>query len=594
VNLHQRSEPFGLPGISVPAVVGAQAASPRLRSRVCRYHPITLTDTAATKNVLVAVAWPYASGSRHLGHLGGAYLPSDVFARYQRAVGNRVLMVSGSDVHGTPITVRADEEGVSPAEIVDRYHSEIEQNWKDLGFTFDLYTTTGTDTHREVAQDFFMRLLDNGYLYRKTTEQFYDEEVGRFLPDRYVEGTCPHCDSTGARGDQCDNCGRTLDPIDLVNPRSKLSDTTPVLEETEHFYWKLSEFQEPLLEWLRTREGWRPHVGNFAIGMVDDGLHDRAFTRDLEWGIPLPIDDLGDGKSIYVWWEAVMGYLSAAKEWARLRGEPDAWKDWWENPDAESYYFIGKDNIPFHAVYWPALLMGYGGLNLPTDVPANQFITFGGEKGSASRGVGRSISWYTDHFEPDSLRYAVAINFPETNDTDMSEDGMVRRVNDELVATWGNLVNRVVSMTGRYFDGVVQERAALDPQDEALLASADETLEEVGQLISEVKLRGGLQRAMIGAQTVNAYLNEREPWKTAKSDLDRTGTTLAVAIDAIAGIAVALYPYLPFTTVQLLEALSVEMGERGPSWSRPSIPAGTKLGELGPLYAKMEPFEDDD
>ena len=561
---------------------------------MCRYHPITLTDTAATKNVLVAVAWPYASGSRHLGHLGGAYLPSDVFARYQRAVGNRVLMVSGSDVHGTPITVRADEEGVSPAEIVDRYHSEIEQNWKDLGFTFDLYTTTGTDTHREVAQDFFMRLLDNGYLYRKTTEQFYDEEVGRFLPDRYVEGTCPHCDSTGARGDQCDNCGRTLDPIDLVNPRSKLSDTTPVLEETEHFYWKLSEFQEPLLEWLRTREGWRPHVGNFAIGMVDDGLHDRAFTRDLEWGIPLPIDDLGDGKSIYVWWEAVMGYLSAAKEWARLRGEPDAWKDWWENPDAESYYFIGKDNIPFHAVYWPALLMGYGGLNLPTDVPANQFITFGGEKGSASRGVGRSISWYTDHFEPDSLRYAVAINFPETNDTDMSEDGMVRRVNDELVATWGNLVNRVVSMTGRYFDGVVQERAALDPQDEALLASADETLEEVGQLISEVKLRGGLQRAMIGAQTVNAYLNEREPWKTAKSDLDRTGTTLAVAIDAIAGIAVALYPYLPFTTVQLLEALSVEMGERGPSWSRPSIPAGTKLGELGPLYAKMEPFEDDD
>ncbi|MGB5532620.1 MAG: class I tRNA ligase family protein, partial [Acidimicrobiia bacterium] len=258
-----------------------------------------MSDTRQPKNVLVAVAWPYASGSRHLGHLGGAYLPPDVFARYQRAIGHRVLMVSGSDVHGTPITVRADEEGVSPAEIVDRYHNEIDQNWKDLGFTYDLYTTTGTDTHREVAQDFFIRLLDNGYLYRKTTAQFFDEEVGRFLPDRYVEGTCPHCGYSDARGDQCDNCGRTLDPVDLVEPRSKLSATKPVLRETEHFYWKLSEFQEPLLEWLRTRKGWRPHVVNFAIGMVDDGLHDRAFTRDLEWGIPLPIDDLGEGKSIY-------------------------------------------------------------------------------------------------------------------------------------------------------------------------------------------------------------------------------------------------------------------------------------------------------
>jgi len=559
-----------------------------------RYHRTTVTDTNIPKNILVAVAWPYASGPRHLGHLGGAYLPPDVFARYHRAIGNKVLMASGSDVHGTPITVRANEEGVSPAEIVDRYHSEIVQNWKDLGLAYDLYTTTGTDTHREVAQDFFMRLLDNGYMYRKTTEQFYDGKVGQFLPDRYVEGTCPHCGYLDARGDQCDDCGRTLDPIDLIDPRSKLSDATPVLRETEHYYWKLSEFQEPLLEWLQSREGWRPHVINFAIGMVEDGLHDRAFTRDLEWGIPLPVDDLGPGKSIYVWWEAVMGYLSAAKEWARLRGEPDAWRDWWENPDAESYYFVGKDNIPFHAVYWPALLMGYGGLELPTDVPANQFITFKGEQGSTSRGVGRSISWYVDHFEPDALRYAVAINFPENNDTDLSDDGMIRRINGELVATWGNLVNRVVAMTGRYFDGVIQEQVDLSEQDDALIASVDETLAEVGQLISDVKLRAGLKRAMAGAQTVNVYLNEQEPWKTAKTDLVRTGTTLSVAIDAIAGIAVALYPYLPFTTVKLLEAFSVPMGEHGPAWERPAIPAGTELGELGPLYAKMEPFTDDE
>jgi methionyl-tRNA synthetase len=335
-------------------------------------------------------------------------------------------------------------------------------------------------------------------------------------------------------------------------------------------------------------------VINFAIGMVEDGLHDRAFTRDLAWGIPLPVDDLGPGKSIYVWWEAVMGYLSAAKEWARLRGEPDAWRDWWENPDAESYYFIGKDNIPFHAVYWPALLMGYGGLDLPTDVPANQFITFRGEKGSASRGIGRSISWYIEHFEPDALRYAVAINFPENNDTDISDEDMIRRVNDELVATWGNLVNRVVSMNGRYFDGVVQDRSDMDDEDEALLASVDATLAEVGDLISEVKLRAGLQRAMAGAQAVNVYLNERAPWKTAKTDLVRTGTTLSVAIEAITGIAVALSPYLPFTTAKVFEACAVPTGEHGPAWTRPAVASGTKLGELGPLYAKMEPFGEDE
>ncbi len=586
--------PIGHLTASVPASQAPSSKTPEPQFGEHRYHPTTVTDTQQPKNILVAVAWPYASGSRHLGHLGGAYLPPDIFARYHRSIGNRVLMVSGSDVHGTPITVRADEEGVTPAEIVERYHGEIEQNWKDLGFTYDLYTTTGTEMHHRVGQDFFMRLLENGYLYRKTTEQFFDEEVGRFLPDRYVEGTCPHCGYPDARGDQCDNCSRTLDPIDLIDPRSKLSSTAPVLRETEHYYWKLSAFQEPLLEWLRTREGWRPHVINFAIGMVEEGLHDRSFTRDLDWGIPLPVDDLGPGKSIYVWWEAVMGYLSAAKEWARLRGEPDAWKDWWENPDAESYYFIGKDNIPFHAVYWPALLMGYGGLDLPTDVPANQFITFRGEKGSASRGVGRSISWYIDRFEPDALRYAVAINFPENNDTDISDEDMIRRVNDELVATWGNLVNRVVSMTGRYFDGVVQEQVDLDEHDEALLASVDETLSEVGDLITGVKLRAGLQRAMVGAQAVNVYLSEREPWKTAKTDLARTGTTLAVAVEAIAGTAVALYPYLPFTTVEVLEAFSVPMGEHGPSWGLPEVPAGTRIGELGPLYAKMEPFGEDE
>ena len=544
-----------------------------------------------SRKILVAVAWPYATGSLHLGHIAGAYLPPDIFARYHRAVGNDVLMVSGSDTHGTPITVKADAEGITPQEVIDRYHPLFLEYWERLGIAFDLFTTTDTPTHHLVAQNFFMRLLENGYLYRKVVEQFYDEEVGRFLPDRYIEGTCPHCGYVHARGDQCDNCGRTLDPTDLIDPKSKQSGVVPVLRETEHYYWKLSAFSEPMLDWLKGRHGWRPHVVNFAIGMVEDGLHDRAFTRDLDWGIALPVEDLGPGKSIYVWWEAVMGYFSAPQEWAALQGTPEAWRDWWENPDAETYYFVGKDNIPFHAVYWPALLMGHGGLNLPTNVPANQYVTFGGHKASKSMGVGRALEWYLDHFEPDALRYAIAINFPESNDTDLYDDEMARRINDELVATWGNLVNRVVAMTDRYFAGEVPEPGDLDDVDRAILDSRSETLAEVGELIEAAKLRAGLQRAMAAAQAVNVYLNELEPWKTAKTDMTRTGTTLWVGLNAICSIAVALYPYLPFTAPVVLGA----MGHEGPvSWSLRDVAAGTTLGALGPLYAKVELSEDYD
>lgn len=545
----------------------------------------------ASKKILVAVAWPYATGSLHVGHIAGAYLPPDVFARYHRAVGNDVLMVSGSDTHGTPITVKADEEGVPPAEIVARYHPRFLQYWDRLGISFDLFTTTDTRTHHAVAQAFFMRLLENGHLYRKTVDQFYDEEVGRFLPDRYIEGTCPHCGYDGARGDQCDNCGRTLDPTDLVDPRSTQSGTTPVLRQTEHYYWALSRFQQPLLDWLRSRRGWRPHVVNFAIGMVEEGLHDRAFTRDLDWGIPLPVEDLGPGKSIYVWWEAVMGYFSAPQEWAMLQGEPDKWREWWQNPEAESYYFVGKDNIPFHAVYWPALLMGHGDLDLPTDVPANQYVLFGGRKASKSMGVGRPLEWYLDHFEPDALRYAIAVNFPETNDTELYDDEMVRRVNDELVANWGNLVNRVTSMIGRYFDGVVPEPGDRDPVDTALLEGAVAALDDVGSSIEAVRLRAGLQRAMAAAQEINAYLSERAPWKTAADDPVRTATTLWVAINAVAVVAISLSPYLPFTTPRVLGALGVEGELR---WEAPRVEPGTLLGALPPLFTKVELPADDE
>ncbi len=540
------------------------------------------------KKVLVAVAWPYAQGPLHLGHLAGANLPADIYARFRRSVGDDVIMVSGSDVHGTPITVKADELGISPDEVVARYHGEFLDAWDVMDIQWDLYTTTGTETHKRVAQEFFLRLLENGYLYIDTAEQYFDEQEGRFLPDRYVEGTCPHCGYEDARGDQCDNCGKTLDPLDLIHPRSKLSGTTPVLRSTDHYYWRLSAFEEPLLEWLKTREGWRPHVVNFAIGMVSDGLHDRAFTRDLDWGIPLPVDDLGPGKSIYVWWEAVMGYLSAPQEWAAIHGDPDAWKAWWEDPDAESYYFLGKDNVPFHAIYWPALIMGHGGLNLPTDVPANQFLTFGGRKASKSRGVGRPLEWYLEHFETDALRYAIAQALPETNDSDLSDDEIVRRVNDELVAAWGNLVNRVVSMTARYFDGVVPEPGELTEADTKALDGAQASLDEAGAALYAVRLRAGIARAMQGAQDANAYLNDLEPWKTAKTDERRTATTLWVALQIIAATAVVLAPYLPGSSRAVLEALGITVGPDGPAWEAPLVVPGTTLGALGPLFSKVE------
>jgi methionyl-tRNA synthetase len=540
------------------------------------------------RNILVAVAWPYASGSRHLGHLAGAYLPADIFARYHRLAGNKVLMVSGSDVHGTPITVRADQEGVSPQEIVDRYHSEFLDAWEKVGISWDLYTSTGTGNHHDVTQDVFRTLAEHGYIDVKSSEQLFDPEAERFLPDRYVEGTCPHCSYDEARGDQCDNCGRQLDPTDLIDPRSRFTGAQPTMKPTQHYFLLLSKFQDRLLDWLKSRQGWRKHVQNMAVGFTEEGLQDRAITRDLEWGvkIPEPYNTIGDGKRIYVWFDAVIGYLSASKEWAQQRGTPDAWRDWWENPDAESYYFIGKDNIVFHAVIWPCQLMGYEGLNLPTDVPANQFVTFKGDKASASRGVGRSIGWYADRLEPDALRYALTSVLPEQNDTDLSDEQMIERINSELVATWGNLVNRVLSMTAKNFDGTVPGDVEPNDDDRKLLESMDRALSAAATQIEGVELRAALRTAMDAAHEVNAYLNANEPWKVLKTDRGRGATVLWTALQAISGLRVAFSPYLPFTTEQLGDMLGIGSVT---SWERPELASGAPLGEVAPLFSKLEP-----
>jgi len=386
-----------------------------------------------------------------------------------------------------------------------------------------------TENHHSVTQEFFLRLLEAGYLTKDSSEQFYDPDAGRFLPDRYVGGTCPHCDYPDARGDQCENCGRTLDATDLINPRSKLTGATPELRKTEHYFMDLPAFAGRLRDWLSTKDTWRKHVKNWALGMVED-MPVRAMTRDIDWGVDVPVDDLGPGKKIYVWFDAVIGYLSASIEWASMTDDPNAWEKWWKDPEAESYYIVGKDNIPFHTVIWPAMLMGHGGLNLPTDVPANQYITFKGQKASKSKGVGNSIGFYAGRLQPDALRYAIAAILPEQNDSDLSDDEIIRRVNEELVATWGNLVNRVLSMSANNFDGAVPEPGDLTKVDQAILDLGPATLDAVADHIEKVELRAGLRTALDAAAEVNAYLNATEPWRVLKEDPVRAGTILWTAI----------------------------------------------------------------
>ena len=538
-----------------------------------------------SKNILVAVAWPYASGSRHLGHIGGAYLPADIFARYHRVVGNNVLMVSGSDVHGTPITVRADAEGVEPIDIVNKYHNEFLGYWEKLDISWDNYTTTMTDTHIEVVHDIFNKLLEKGFIDKQKSLQAYDPGENKFLPDRYVEGTCP-CPVaySEARGDQCDSCGKTLDPEELINPISKISGNKAEFKETEHFFLKLSLLEDQLASWLDEKEGWRPHVINWAKSFVKDGLQDRAITRDLDWGIEIPVDDLGSGKKIYVWFEAVIGYLSASKEWAKNKGNEKEWTEWWNNESAETYYFIGKDNVPFHAVIWPSILLAYEGLNLPTNVPANQYILVKGEKASASRGVGKTLQEYLDEWNPDALRYALASALPEQSDTEISEDEMIRRNNEELVAAWGNLVQRVFTQIQNNFSKISEIDEA-DEVDKKLLKEMSESYDIVGQLIEKVELKAALQESMRYVSKVNGYLNETEPWKVIKEDEKRAGRILYTALEAIDSCANLLYPFMPSTSDLVRSAIPRETENL---WGLNKIKTGVELKEIGLLFNKFD------
>lgn len=539
--------------------------------------------------ILVCVAWPYANGSQHLGHIAGNNLPADIFARYHRAKGDHVLMVSGSDMHGTPITVRAEKEGRTPLEVAQQFHEEFLRTWEALGISYDLYTTTTTDNHREVVWNLYRRLLEAGHLYRAKTQQLYDPKAGRFLPDRYVEGTCPRCGFGQARGDECEQCGATLDAVDLIEPRSRLTGVKPELRETEHYFMRFSAFQDRLIEWVKGQTHWRDHVRNFTLGFLAEGLKDRAITRDLEWGIPMPpeMQDIGPGKAFYVWAENIVGYLSASVEWAIRRGTPDAWKDWWTNPDARAYYFMGKDNITFHTINWPAMLMGHGGLNLPYDVPANHYVVWGGAKASKSAGVAPYALDYAERFGPDAVRYYLAAVMPESSDTDVSDEDLIRRNNDELVATWGNLVHRVLTFTYRNFEGRVPEAGALSAREEALLQRAAAAIRDAGEHLERCRFKAALGAAMGLAQDANRYLDEAAPWKTIREDRSAAGRSLYVALALINACKVALCPFLPFSAQRLHEFLGFE-GRAGTTWEFTPVPAGQALREPEPLFRKIE------
>jgi len=538
------------------------------------------------ERIFIGVAWPYANGPLHLGHIAGAYLPADIFARYHRMKGNEVLMVSGSDQHGTPVTLRAEAEGKSPKEVVARYHQGFLDSWKKLGISFDLFTTTGTQNHAHVTQDFFLKLHDKGYIYKGTMPLPYCHKCRRFLPDRYVEGTCHNCHSPRARGDQCDDCGKPLNPVDLIDPHCSICKSTPEIRDSEHFFLRLSAFSDGLKSWVEKQTHWRPNVLNFTLRYLTEGLKDRAITRDIDWGIPLPLPGF-DRKRIYVWFEAVIGYLSASKEWAQSKQDKEKWRAFWQG-DSKSYYFIGKDNIIFHTIIWPAMLMGYGGLNLPYNVPANEFLTLEGKKLSTSRNWAVWIPDYLERYPADPLRYLMSANMPESSDADFSWREYVRRNNDELVATYGNLVQRVLTFTYRNFDGCVPSSGELDVESKALLKKAENTLLAVDKLLYDCHFKDSIREAMALAQEANRYLDNKAPWKKVKDDREDAAVALVTVLGVISCLKTVFYPFLPFSSEKLHRLLGFEERIEQAGWTFTMPRAGQRLPPPEHLFAKLD------
>ncbi|MCW2670312.1 MAG: methionyl-tRNA synthetase [Frankiales bacterium] len=577
------------------------------------------------RNVLTAVAWPYANGPRHVGHVAGFGVPSDIFSRYQRMAGNRVLMVSGTDEHGTPIQVQADREGVTARELADRYNRVIAEDLQGLGLTYDLFTRTTTRNHYKVVQDLFLALHKNGYVTERSQLSAIDAATGRGLPDRYVEGTCPICGYDGARGDQCDNCGNQLDPQDLINPRSKIDGKPPKFVESAQFFLELPAFAEALGSWLQTRVDWRPNVLKYSTNLVEE-MKPRAISRDLDWGVPIPLpgwEDRND-KRLYVWFDAVIGYLSASVEWARRTGTGDEWKQFWTGGSADSFYFMGKDNVVFHSVIWPSILLGasgrpqgspgpYGELDLPSEVVSSEYLTMEGRKFSSSRSVVIYVRDVLERYGPDALRYYLAAAGPESSDTDFTWEQFVTRNNTELVAGWGNLVNRTMSLVNKNI-GSIPAPGSLTASDESALQSSRESFAVVGGLLGRNQQKAALHEAMRVVADANKYLSDEAPWKL-KDDPDRRESVLHVALQLISDAKTLLTPFLPHSSEKVFAMLGgegvwsgqpelreVDDLDGGPSypvlmgdyatqakWESQPITPGAEIGPPVPLFAKLDP-----
>jgi len=536
--------------------------------------------------IFVGVAWPYANGPLHLGHIAGAYLPADIFARYHRLKGNKVLMVSGSDQHGAPITIRAEQESTTPQSIADKYHQQFVDCWNKLGISFDLFTTTGTLNHTQVTHDIFSTLLSRGHIYKDSMLQAFCPKCQRFLPDRYLEGTCPSCGFDQARGDECDECGKPLNPSDLKDIRCHLCSATPRFESSEHFFLRLSSFQDELASWVRGQTHWRRNVLSTTWKFLDEGLRDRAVTRDLDWGVVVPQPGF-ERKRIYVWIEAVIGYLSASKEWAKLQGDDKAWQAFWQE-DAKSYYFIGKDNIFFHTIIWPAMLMGYDSLNLPYDVPGNEFLTIEGKKLSTSRNWAIWLHDYLERYDADPLRYILAVNMPETGDSDFSWHEFFRRNNNELVATYGNLAHRVLTFAYRNFDGVVPAPGELDEQSRSLLNQAEITLDDVDSLLHRCEFKSAIKRAMNLAQEANRFLDEQAPWKTIKTEPEISAKSVYTVLSVLAALKTIFYSFLPFSSEKLHHLLGFDGNVEEQGWEIQFLPPGQRIHQPQPLFVKLD------
>ncbi len=550
----------------------------------------------------VTAALPYSNGRLHVGHIAGCYLPADIYARYLRSIGEEVAFICGSDDYGVPVSLTAREEGREPAEVAAYYRAEQKNDFDGLGISLDIFSgTSATDIHTEVSQHFFLALLQNGYLEKRTSVQLYDPEAGRFLPDRYVEGTCPHCETGGARGDQCEACGKMLEPSKLISPESVITGARPEKRETVHWFFLLPKLQDRLREWIRSHPEWRPMVRNFSLGLLEQGLPERAITRDLDWGIPVPLEDDPDaeGKVLYVWFDAPIGYVSFTAQWcAEQEGDPDGYERWWKDPDCRIVHFIGEDNVVFHAITWPAMLMAEGTFELPDFIPANCFlnIQFPGEeetKISKSRGTAVWINQYLEEYDPDPLRYYLTMIAPERQRTAFVFDDLIRRNNEELVAALGNFVHRNMTFAHRYFDGRVPRRGDLTEEDRRQLAMIAELPDRVAALLADFSFRDALGQVMEAARESNRYFDCREPWALRKEARASCGTVINICLNTIKALGVVMEPFLPFAAGKVARMLPVA-GD-GLNWAQAAdpLPEDLELGEPEILFEKLEELSEE-